>query len=30
MANFKQEEYEKVIKLIEHAILATDLALYFR
>ena len=28
--HLQEEQYERVIKALEHAILATDLALYFR
>lgn len=30
LGSVNQEEYERIIQLIEGAILATDLALYFR
>ncbi|XP_064632499.1 dual 3',5'-cyclic-AMP and -GMP phosphodiesterase 11-like isoform X2 [Lineus longissimus] len=30
LSNLRQDEYERVIKILENAILATDLALYFR
>ncbi|CAD5116850.1 DgyrCDS5694 [Dimorphilus gyrociliatus] len=30
LSNLTSEKYEKVIKLLEHAILATDLAVYFK
>lgn len=30
LSNLSSEQYEKVIKLLEHAILATDLAVYFK
>jgi ribosomal protein L22 len=30
LSNLRQDQYERVIKILENAILATDLALYFR
>lgn len=30
LSNIRQDEYEEVIQMLENAILATDLALYFK
>lgn len=30
LMNLSQDDYERVVKIVENAILATDLVLYFR